>query len=176
MNDMTSHRPPNRGGFRALASGLRHGLQWRLLLASTLLLLLPTLFLALPIAGWLQAQFAHSLQAAAIAGGNDVPLLLEGLSRIGKQGAWLRGSAAGATLLALLLSPWLTGMVLASIRTGYTLRMGALLRAGLGEYLRMRCGDDATELIGAATGLETMFDRTATMLLRDALRCGPPGR
>lgn len=137
MNDMTSHRPRNRGGFRALASGLRHGLQWRLLLASTLLLLLPTLLLALPVAGWLQAQFAHSLQATAIAAGDDVPLLLEGLLKIREHGAWLGGSAAAATLLALLLSPWLTGMVVASIRAGHTLRLGALLRAGLGEYLRM---------------------------------------
>lgn len=137
MNDMASHRPRKRGGFRALASGLRHGLQWRLLLASTLLLLLPALVLALPVAGWLQAQFAHSLQAAAIAGGNDVPLLLEGLLEINKHGAWLGGSAVAATLLALLLAPWLTGMVVASIRAGHALRFGALLRAGLGEYLRM---------------------------------------
>lgn len=137
MNDMTSHRPRNRGGFHALASGLRHGLQWRLLLASTLLLLLPTLLLALPVAGWLQAQFAHSLQAATIAAGDDAPLLLEGLLKIREHGAWLGGSAAAATLLALLLSPWLSGMVVASIRAGHTLRLGALLRAGLGEYLRM---------------------------------------
>jgi hypothetical protein len=136
-NSMTSNRHRNRGGFGALAAGLRHGLQWRLLLASTLLLLLPTLLLALPVAGWLQQQLGHSAQAAAIAGGNDLPLLAEGLLGIGKHGAWLGGGAAGATLLALLLAPWLTGMVVASIRAGHTLRLGALLRAGLGEYLRM---------------------------------------
>jgi len=39
----------------------------------------------------------------------------------------------------------------------------------MGEFLRLRCGRDAAELIGAATGLETMYDRTAMMLLRDAL-------
>ena len=137
MNDMTSHQPRPRSGVHALARGLRHGLHWRLLLASTLLLLLPTLLLALPVAGWLQAQFAHSLQAATIAAGDDAPLLLEGLLKIREHGAWLGGSAAGAALLALLLSPWLTGMVVASIRAGHALRFGALLRAGLGEYLRM---------------------------------------
>lgn len=59
----------------------------------------------------------------------------------------------------------------ASLRTGNLAsdRLRDIDRMTMGEYLRMRCGDDATELIGAATGLETMFDRTATMLLRDAL-------
>src|SRR5688500_10492366 len=137
MNDMTSNRPRNPGGFGALSSGLRHGLQWRLLLASTLLLLLPTLLLALPVAGWLQAQFAHSLQAATIAAGDEAPHLMAGMLKIREHGAWLGGCAAAATLLALLLAPWLTGMVVASIRAGHALRLGALLRAGLGEYLRM---------------------------------------
>ena len=138
MNDMTSNRHRNRGGFGALATGLRHGLQWRLLLASTLLLLLPTLLLALPVAGWLQVQFGHSPQAAAIAGGNDLPLLVEGLLEIGKHGAWLGGGAAGATLLALLLAPWLTGMVRGLDPRRHTRCAWVhLLRAGLGEYLRM---------------------------------------
>jgi monoamine oxidase len=59
----------------------------------------------------------------------------------------------------------------ASLRTGdlASHRLREIDRMTIGEYLRNRCGDDATELIGAATGLETMYDRTATMLLRDAL-------
>lgn len=59
----------------------------------------------------------------------------------------------------------------ASLRTGSLAsdRLRDIDRMTIGEYLRLRCGDDAAELIGAATGLETMFDRTATMLLRDAL-------
>ena len=65
----------------------------------------------------------------------------------------------------------LTDAERASLRTGNLAshRLREIDRTTIGEYLRMRCGDDATELIGAATGLETMFDRTATMLLRDAL-------
>jgi monoamine oxidase len=45
----------------------------------------------------------------------------------------------------------------------------AIDRMTMGEFLAQRCGDDAAELVGAATGLETLYDRTATMLLRDAL-------
>ena len=126
-----------RNGFGALAAGLRHGLQWRLWLAWVALMLLPALLIALPVTGWLHAQFGHSLHAGAIAAGGNLPLFAEALSAIGEHGPWLNGSAFGATLVALLLSPWLTGMVVASIRAGHTLRLGALLRAGLGEYLRM---------------------------------------
>ncbi|HKX75189.1 MAG TPA: NAD(P)/FAD-dependent oxidoreductase [Acidimicrobiia bacterium] len=37
------------------------------------------------------------------------------------------------------------------------------------SFLEERCGISATELIGLASGLETMFDRSVMMLLRDAL-------
>ncbi len=65
----------------------------------------------------------------------------------------------------------LTDLERASLRTGSLAsdRLRAIDHLTIGEFLRVRCGDDAAELIGSATGLETMFDRTATMLLRDAL-------
>ncbi|HUF83628.1 MAG TPA: FAD-dependent oxidoreductase, partial [Acidimicrobiia bacterium] len=65
----------------------------------------------------------------------------------------------------------LTDAERASLRTGDLAsdRLREIDRMTMGEFLRVRCGDDAAELIGAATGLETMFDRTAMMLLRDAL-------
>ena len=59
----------------------------------------------------------------------------------------------------------------ASLRTGNLAsdRLRQIDRMTVGEYLALRCGEDAAELIGVASGLEMMFDRTATMLLRDAL-------
>jgi monoamine oxidase len=65
----------------------------------------------------------------------------------------------------------LTDAERASLKTGTLAsdRLREIDRMTMGEFLRMRCGDDATELIGSATGLEQMYDRTATMLLRDAL-------
>ncbi len=39
----------------------------------------------------------------------------------------------------------------------------------MAEFLRQRVGAGATELIGAASGLESMYDRSTMMLLRDAL-------
>jgi monoamine oxidase len=59
----------------------------------------------------------------------------------------------------------------ASLRTGNLAsdRLRAIDRMTVGEFLALRCGEDAAELVGSATGLESMYDRTATMLLRDAL-------
>ena len=65
----------------------------------------------------------------------------------------------------------LTDAERASLRTGDLAsdRLRELDRTTMGDFLAHRCGPDAAELIGAATGLEQMYDRTATMLLRDAL-------
>jgi monoamine oxidase len=65
----------------------------------------------------------------------------------------------------------LTDAERASLRTGGLAsdRLRELDRTTMGDFLAHRCGRDAAELIGAATGLEQMYDRTATMLLRDAL-------
>ncbi|MEO6365153.1 MAG: hypothetical protein ABIO38_03775 [Luteimonas sp.] len=111
--------------------------QWRLLLLWLLALLVPTLLLALPMTAWLQGQFGQSLHAADIANGRNLPLLLDGLLSIGDHKAWLGSSAIMAALLAVLLSPWLNGMVIASIRAGRRLGFGELLHGGLSEYGRM---------------------------------------
>jgi len=65
----------------------------------------------------------------------------------------------------------LTDAERASLRTGSLAsdRLRDIDRMTMGEFLAHRCGGEAAELIGAATGLEQMYDRTATMLLRDAL-------
>lgn len=135
-----------RSGRKALTVALRTALQWRLLLLWLLGSLLPTLLTTLPVWGWLQWQFGHSLYAADIAAGRNLPLLLETLFGLRDQSAWLglRDQAAwlggGAILglaLTLLLSPWLTGMLMVAIRSGRRLDFAALLQGGLGEYGRM---------------------------------------
>jgi hypothetical protein len=59
----------------------------------------------------------------------------------------------------------------ASLLTGdlATDRLRDLDRLSLGEFLRLRAGYDATELIGTSTSLESFFDRATTMLLREAI-------
>lgn len=126
-----------RGGVAAMISGLGNAFQWRLLLWWLLALWLPTLLVALPLWSGLQAQWGESPQAAAIAAARDLPLLVDAM--VGMEGAMagINVAAIFATLLTLLLSPWLTGMVVASIRAGRRLGMGELLHGGLNEYGRM---------------------------------------
>ncbi|MEJ7747379.1 MAG: hypothetical protein WKF61_11690 [Luteimonas sp.] len=126
-----------RSTLRVLMAAFASASQWRLLLLWLLAMLLPTLLLALPVAAWLQGQFGHSVHAAGIANGRDLPLLLDGLFSLGDHMAWLGSSALAAALLAVLLSPWLNGMVIASIRAGRRLGFGELLQGGLAEYGRM---------------------------------------
>lgn len=137
MNALSRRSGSSTSGVRALFASLGAAMQWRLLLLWLLMLLLPTLLLALPASAWLQAQFGHSLHAGDIASGRNLPLLLEGMTSLGDHMAWLSGSAILATVVTLLLSPWLNGMVIASIRAGRRLGFGELLQGGLAEYGRM---------------------------------------
>ena len=128
---------PKRGGLRALFRGLGDALQWRLLLMWMLGLLLPTAIVALPVWRSLAAQLDHSLQVERIASGFDAMALTDALGNIGQNGAWFGGAGIGASMVALLLAPWLGGMVVASIRTGYPLGFAGLVGGGVREYGRM---------------------------------------
>jgi hypothetical protein len=131
------NRTPRRGGLGAAFAALKSALQWRLLLLWILATLLPVLLVATPLWATLQAQFGHSLYAADIAAGRNVPLLIQGLMKIGEHLGWLGVSLGATTVLMLLLSPWLTGMVVASLRAGRRLGFGELVHGGLSEYWRL---------------------------------------
>jgi hypothetical protein len=131
------NRASRRGGPGAAFSSLAGALQWRLLLLWLLATLVPALIVATPLWTSLQAIFGHTVHAAAIASGDDLPLLLQGLGALGEQLAWLPALVGGGTLLMLLVAPWLTGMVIASLRAGRRLGFAELVAGGVSEYLRM---------------------------------------
>lgn len=131
------NRTSRRGGLGAAFAALKSALQWRLLLLWIIATLLPVLLVATPLWATLQAQFGHSLYAADIAAGRNVPLLIQGLMKIGEHMGWLVAGLGASTVLMLLLSPWLTGMVVASLRAGRRLGFGELVHGGLAEYWRM---------------------------------------
>jgi hypothetical protein len=91
----------------------------------------------LPLWSGLQSQFAYSPKVAAIASMRDLPLLIEGLRGMSGQVAGITLGSAVAVAMSLLLSPWLTGMVVASIREQGSVGMGELAHGGLSEYGRM---------------------------------------
>ena len=127
-----------RSAFGALLAGLRRGFHPQLLLAWVVMLWLPAAIAALPAALWLFLQFGHSPQAAAIATDADATFVASALASMQGGEATLLAACAGfALLVALLMSPWLSGMIVAQIRTVYRLRVGGVVRAGLGEYSRM---------------------------------------
>lgn len=130
-------KPRKRSGLSALVTGLGDALQWRLLLLWIAGLLLPTAIVALPVWRSLAAQFDHSLQADRIASAFEPMAMFQAIGNIGENGVWFGAVGLGAAVLALLLSPWLAGMVVASIRTGYPLGFAALVGGGAREYGRM---------------------------------------
>jgi hypothetical protein len=127
-----------QGAFGALVTGLARAFQWRLMVVWTLALSLPTLMATLPFWHMLSARLDHSVHVPTIAARFDLAWMLEIASPMNQDaGAALTASTLVSLALALLLSPWLTGMVVASIRAGDTLRFGNLLQLGLREYGRM---------------------------------------
>ena len=127
-----------QGAFGALGTGLARAFQWRLLLLWALGLLLPTLVATLPVHQVLGERLDHSVHVQSIAARLDMAWMIEALVPLAERaGAALNAAFLASLALALLLSPWLTGMVVASIRAGDTLRFGNLLQLGLREYGRM---------------------------------------
>lgn len=127
-----------QGGFGALVSGLARAFQWRMLVLWVVGLLVPTLALTLPVWQALSERLDHSVRAAEIAQRFDIAWMIEATSPITKDsGAALAGTGIASLCLALLIAPWLTGTVVASIRAGQVLRFGTLLQMGLREYGRM---------------------------------------
>ncbi len=126
-------------GFGALGNGLasapRH---WRMLLLWLLASLVPAIAASVPLRAMISDTFGHSPQAAAIDAGNNMPLLLDGMfSMLGQGGGRALGIHLFVTLaFALLMSPLLSGMLVASLREGRPLGFGESIHGGLREYWR----------------------------------------
>jgi hypothetical protein len=142
MTTVTTVTTARQGGKLARwAAGWIHaakaGAQWRLLLLWLAALALPLLLALLPFTLALADRLNHSLLAAAWVSDSEASSLVEILTTLG---AYHYSPAAGgisALFLVLLLSPWLTGMVMAAARSPVPLRFGALLKGGLADYGRM---------------------------------------
>lgn len=126
-----------RAGFGALFSAMAAAVQWRLLLLWLLLMLLPATVVALPLWRTLAGLLDHSVHAEAWARHFDPLMFGDAMFALGGHTAWLGGAALLGMSLALLLSPFLDGMVVGSGRAGRRLDFGALLLSGWIEYGRM---------------------------------------
>ncbi|MDN5924501.1 MAG: hypothetical protein L0H70_05825 [Xanthomonadales bacterium] len=151
-------------------SGARGALQWRLLLLWTLGLLLPTAVVTLPLWLTLAQMFDHVVPASAWAQQFN-GLELDGFAPLLAHAGALQGAGLAGGLLALALSPWLTGMVIACGRRREPLDFAALLLGGLREYGRMlrvmlwAMLPLALALLVALVALGTAYNHAAQALL-----------
>lgn len=118
----------------ALSHALRGALQWRLWLLWILATGVCALVGAMPVWNWLGSVMDYSLHAGAVASGKAAPLLIEALSARDAPLGLLMGGIQFATVLMLLVSPFLAGATVAASRSRAALGFGDLLRGGIGEY------------------------------------------
>ena len=127
----------NKSGFSAFLAALGAGLQWRLLLVWLLLMLIPAAVGAWPMNAALGALLDHSVHSKAWAASFDALGMGDAFIQLGKSMPAIGAGATAGFLLALLLSPFLTGMVVSSARSARRLGFGELMHGGLHEYWRM---------------------------------------
>ena len=121
----------------SFVAALLAALQWRLLLLWLVLLLLPTAIVALPLWKALGGLLDHSVHAPAWADQFNPIMFGDVLGALRDNGDWLGGAALAGLLLAVLLAPLLSGMVVSCGRAGRALGFGHLLQSAVIEYGRM---------------------------------------
>ncbi len=120
-----------------LKHAARAALQWRLLLVWLGAVLLPTLLLALPFWHALSGVLDHSVRAPELARALDVVAITDVLDELRRNGVALQAGGLSAIVLAVLLSPFLTGVVTTAGRAHETARLRELFAGGVAEYPRM---------------------------------------
>ena len=120
-----------------LKHAARAALQWRLLLVWLGAVLLPTLLLALPFWHALSGVLDHSVRAPERARALDGVAITDVLDELRRNGVALQAGGLSAIVLAVLLSPFLTGVVTTAGRAHETARLRELFAGGVAEYPRM---------------------------------------
>ena len=127
----------SKTGFSGFMAALGAGLQWKLLLLWFLLMLIPAAVGAWPMSAALGTLLDHSVHSRAWAESFDALGMGDVFTQLAKSMPAIGAGASAGLLLSLLLSPFLTGMVVSSARSGRRLGFGELMHGGLHEYWRM---------------------------------------
>lgn len=132
---MNSYR--QNAGFSGFLGALAAGLQWKLLLTWLLLMLVPVAIATWPMSAALSSLLDHSVHSkawaesfAALGMGDAMFLLNKSMPAIG-------AAAVAGFFFSLILSPFLTGMVVTSARLPHRPGFSELMHGGLREYWRM---------------------------------------
>lgn len=124
-------------GFGAVLSAMTAAVQWRLLLLWLLIMLIPATIVALPLRHMLGDVLDHSVHADEWAQNFNGSMFGDTIFALSKHAGWFGAAATIGVLTTLLLSPFLSGMIVGSGRAGRALGFGALLQSGFVEYGRM---------------------------------------
>lgn len=125
-------------GWGALPGALWAALQWRVMLIWVVLMALPTAIATLPVGRALGALLDHSLQSTALAHEFNGLFMGDALALMARHnGAVIHGTQILGVVVTLLLSPFLTGVVLTAVRASRHPRLGELMHGGLRQYWRM---------------------------------------
>ncbi len=125
-------------GFGAFPRALGAALQWKLLLLWFLFTLIPALIVSRPLHAMLSGLMDRAVDAGQWARSFHGLAMTDVFVDIGRHGMPALGAAFGfATLLALLMSPFLTGMSVTAVRGPQKPGFGELMHGGLREYWRL---------------------------------------
>lgn len=123
------------GFWRQLSGAFGGALQWRVLVLWMVALGVVALIAAFPVWRALDGALSQTVDAARHAVGLDA-LALADLGKVFDKDASVGFGVLISLVLSLLLSPWLTGVMLAGIRYGSAGRLGVLAGEGMREYGR----------------------------------------
>ncbi|MCC7596681.1 hypothetical protein IGS61_04230 [Janthinobacterium sp. FW305-129] len=134
---MSATSTTRASGLTLTTRASRAALQWRLLLLWAGLLLIPAILAVFPLWRTLSASLDQAVHAAALAHQLDMSTLADLVANAARNGAAINQAAITGAILALLLSPLLSGLVVTAARAPAALGFGPLLTGAFGEYGRM---------------------------------------
>lgn len=120
-----------------ISRAARSALQWRLMLIWLGCTLLPTLIAAMPVWSTLSATLDHSVHAPALAQELDLVAVFDIVNAFRLNAVALQSTAITALVLTLLLSPFLSGVIVTAARHKGAAPFRTLFAGGMAEYPRM---------------------------------------
>lgn len=132
MNNTT-----RQGFLTVLVKSTGFALQWRMLLLWVVVLLLPTTMLTLPVWHVIGAQLNYSALSPALAHHLNMNAVSDIMAAMSDQSGTMHATGLVALITTLLLSPFLSGMMVTAARAQVALGFGKLVHGGIAEYWRM---------------------------------------
>lgn len=120
-----------------LCGATRFAMQWRLLVLWLAVLLIPTALATLPFWQMLAKSLDHSMYAAELAQRLDSNSITDLIAAMKDNAIAVNGGGMAGIILTLLLSPFLSGAVIAAAKAPQRPTFGQLIHGGISDYGRL---------------------------------------